>query len=671
MGGEPRGSTPAERRASHVDLVQAPLTFFARDGQDETGPLSESDVRGRLRDGSFLPIVLLRLEGTDLWAPAAAWVPFAASGSELDLPSAPDGDSDPPTLPTVYASAPTRVLDQLLYALLHEGRVFGPFSGTSLRRSVNVGRFEGARLCVLGTQSWYPVDRFFGTRSSVPTPMPRAESSPEVTAVSSFEPTAAGHAAQMGRHVTVTCPICLESIPPVTLCPECGEPTSAYAGPPSEGLPGSIGPDDLDQGWLRMHWRPLVTLGAITALICVGITLRFLAPGRFHQESAAPAASPPVQTCADACWTDESCQVEHCTWNPPGDVGHVGPDPIVAGPFELPPDASDVLLLDGDRFAVALIAGAQIRSARTGEVEAIVSEALHTRRLLRAGPETLYAIAPQHVYVIDAGTRKLSKTLELGGYIGDVALAASGRRVLVSLPGTSSIAIIATEFHAEIDRIRFGDDPVGPLAADDTGKRAITTTGHIPATGLKGQEGGAAYVFDPSRLASAQDRVRTSMRGNPVSAVLTPDGRTGYVVLREKNELVRLEWQPSGAVRQAERIATCRQPEEIVLLRRDRRAIVRCRAGGSLEIFELETGKLLAHVPLPEAPSDLVVSPDGRQALVAMPGRVKGSVAFVDLDEYRAETVALAGNPTRVRFAPDGRSAIVLSDRTKAAWVVR
>src|SRR5262249_1705674 len=152
-------------------------------------------------------------------------------------------------------------------------------------------------------------------------------------------------------------------------------------------------------------------------------------------------------------------------------------------------------------------------------------------RIHRIG-SVIYATAPQRIYVVDAQSTKLLKTIETGAQVGDVAVGAGGRRALASLPSAPSGAILATEDHAEIDRIQFGDAPVGPMGVDDTGKRALTTTGQVPLAGLRDPAGGAVYAFDPSRLASAQDRVRASMLGNPVSVMMLPDGELSYVVLR-------------------------------------------------------------------------------------------------------------------------------------------
>lgn len=193
----------------------------------------------------------------------------------------------------------------------------------------------------------------------------------------------------------------------------------------------------------------------------------------------------------------------------------------------------------------------------------------------------------------------------------------------------------------------------------------------VPLAGLRDPQGGAVYAFDPGRFATAQDRVRTSMLGNPVSVLMTPDGLTSYVVLRAEAQVVPLEWLPSGAVRRRAAIPVCREPEQIELLRRGRRALVRCNEGRALDVIDLVAGKVIAHIPFNGRAADMAVSPDGDQAVVALPDEGNSSIALVDLKTYDVTLLPVTAEPTRVRLAPNGSSALVLSERAKVAWVLR
>ena len=99
--------------------------------------------------------------------------------------------------------------------------------------------------------------------------------------------------------------------------------------------------------------------------------------------------------------------------------------------------------------------------------------------------------------------------------------------------------------------------------------------------------------------------------------------------------------------------------------------MVRCNEGRALEVFDLGPRKLLRHIPLNAWARDMVVSPDGRQAVAALANERSGAVALLDLETYQLTLSELSAEPHRVRVTADGSTAVVISDRAKAAWVVR
>jgi DNA-binding beta-propeller fold protein YncE len=482
----------------------------------------------------------------------------------------------------------------------------------------------------------------------------------------------------------IRCAVCLEWVPESSEpCPECGEPPGV---PPSsrssrlvgalDAPPPSLPPSQQEReaSWLGMHWRPVVMIGVIGSVMATGVALRYLAPGRYRPPNRLGAPAAAVAPCEGACWHGEACQVGRCVWAPKNDVGHLEAQPTIGGPFTLPEDVVDALPLDGGRWAASYLSGVQIRDARTGRVLSLLSDAPQAQALARVG-ESLYATSPRRIFVIDVATTRVLKVIEMGSPVSQLVVGAAGRRVLAAMPGARAVAVIAADYHAEINRFFFGDDPVGLVAVDDEGSRALASNGVVPLPGLAPPQSatmyGATFAFDPSRLPSAQDRVRTAMMGNPASMVVVPDSKTSWVVVREKDELVPVEHLASGAVRLGEPLRTCREPEEALFVPRGRRILVRCNAGKAVEIFDLVRRELLRHVPLNARVADAVVSPDARAALLALPGDGSGALGVLDLDGYELVVHPLGGEPHRVRIAPDGRTALVLSDRTKVAWVLR
>lgn len=643
------------------------------------GPYAVDELRDLLARGALVPTDELRRESSSVWAPAAAWVILNVQvpPPARHLPEHPDA---PPKL--VHALL---VEAERLRWWLREGeRVLGPVTGAEIRSRLDDGSpatdlsvstpspVFGAALgatgavALVGGDGWVPISELRAACSAALRGAAEADS----------EPHAVPAEVDIG---TMCCAICLERVPAGSpLCPECGEPPvlaphsheldRAAASLRPRSLAPSIADDPPNAGWLRLHWRPLVTMGVIGCVLAAGIALRHLAPDRYQPPkhiSPPPAAA----ACDTPCWHGEACQVGSCVWQAPNDVDHVSAEPVIGGPFTLPPDVIDILPLDEERFAASALKGVIVYSGRTGEILSLVSDAPQAQGLYRVG-STLYATSAQRIYVIDVASTRVLKTIEIGSRVHEVTVGASGRRALASVPGLRLVVVITTDFHAEINRFYFGDDTVGPVAIDDVGTWALTTTGRNPLPGLRPPQGGALYAFDPSRLASAQDKVRAAMVGNPADLVMTPD-ETAYVVVREKNSLVPLSRLTSGAVRREQALETCGQPEQIELIRRGRRAIVRCNEGRTIEIFDLVRKKLVRHIPLNARATDLVVSPDARQAIIALPYDGAGAVGLLDLDSYELTLAEVGAEPSRVRVTPDGRTAAVISDRTKVAWVVR
>jgi DNA-binding beta-propeller fold protein YncE len=107
------------------------------------------------------------------------------------------------------------------------------------------------------------------------------------------------------------------------------------------------------------------------------------------------------------------------------------------------------------------------------------------------------------------------------------------------------------------------------------------------------------------------------------------------------------------------------------LVRRDRLGVVRCNEGQSIEIVDLQKREVLRRIPFNARVADMAISPDGEQAIVALPAEGNGFIGLVNLQTYEVRILPVTAEPTRVRLSPDGSTALVLSDRAKVAWVIR
>ena len=321
------------------------IRFYVEHAGRVTGPVTDDELRDSLRDGRVDPGARVRLAGSDLWTSPRAFATFARrpGSSGTPPPGAPVDVAD--ELPPELDAAPRALRDMLLF-WVHEGaHTFGPLTGEQLRRGYESGHYRSAFASLIDAAPWYPVSLIVAAHDPAEPSISgaRAWSAPIVGArepsvapeVTTRRPeqlaiylgaAAPGHEGRTPRdparaadvavpavsNAIVRCSVCLERIAAgLAVCPECGEPVTA----PSPSGPGSIPDDSPDASWLRMHWRPLVTMGAMAALVCTGIALRYLAPGRFlpsriHAKPAGAALTPAA--CSSPCWNGEACEIGRC-----------------------------------------------------------------------------------------------------------------------------------------------------------------------------------------------------------------------------------------------------------------------------------------------------------------------------------------------------------------------
>ena len=77
-------------------------------------------------------------------------------------------------------------------------------------------------------------------------------------------------------------------------------------------------------------------------------------------------------------------------------------------------------------------------------------------------------------------------------------------------------------------------------------------------------------------------------------------------------------------------------------------------------------GKKLVFAPILRAGMGFI---EGMLDLV--PSARVAHIGLVNLTTFAVRKVSVGAEPTRVRWSPDGSTALVLSDRSKVAWVVR
>ena len=113
---------------------------------------------------------------------------------------------------------------------------------------------------------------------------------------------------------------------------------------------------------------------------------------------------------------------------------------------------------------------------------------------------------------------------------------------------------------------------------------------------------------------------------------------------------------PAAAVQPA--LDGDREPEKIAFTADGKRALVTEAAEGTVAEIDTVSGKVLRHLSTGGTqPAGVAVTPDGRLAMVT--NSFSGSVGFVHLDTGKTDVVPLLGMPYDVVLSPDGATAYV------------
>jgi hypothetical protein len=90
---------------------------------------------------------------------------------------------------------------------------------------------------------------------------------------------------------------------------------------------------------------------------------------------------------------------------------------------------------------------------------------------------------------------------------------------------------------------------------------------------------------------------------------------------------------------------------------------VRCNAGHAVDVLDLARRAPQKRIELNARVSDLVVTPDGRQAVLVLPRDGQGAIGLLDLKSYELRLIELGAEAHRVRLtvtvAPSAGATLV------------
>jgi hypothetical protein len=161
---------------------------------------------------------------------------------------------------------------------------------------------------------------------------------------------------------------------------------------------------------------------------------------------------------------------------------------------------------------------------------------------------------------------------------------------------------------------------------------------------------------------------RIKLQGVPAALGIAADGSFGVVLVRSRQEVLRIDLTSHPALSAlGQRAQPCLDPTHLAVGRST--VLVACRTGEAILLDAAGLTKLVA-LPLGGPPVDMVLAPDREQAIVTLGDPVFGAVV-IHL-ERRVATPVARGEPIEaVRYSPNGRVATAFSPQRGRVLVLR
>jgi YVTN family beta-propeller protein len=176
------------------------------------------------------------------------------------------------------------------------------------------------------------------------------------------------------------------------------------------------------------------------------------------------------------------------------------------------------------------------------------------------------------------------------------------------------------------------------------------------------EEARAVAAVDLTAFAVAR---HISLDAAPTAVVAHPRERTVYVLTPESGQLHEID-AANLKVRRSVRVA--QMAHSIRLSPSNTEMWVACSNPRQLVRVRLEAMRPDGAAPLPDAPFDFDIAPDGKNAAVTF--GAAGSLAMVDLESRTSRTYANGRNLERVRFRSDGRAILAGDVGTRALAIL-
>lgn len=159
---------------------------------------------------------------------------------------------------------------------------------------------------------------------------------------------------------------------------------------------------------------------------------------------------------------------------------------------------------------------------------------------------------------------------------------------------------------------------------------------------------------------------RTAIAFAALLAAQAATAQVAYVSSEKDHTLTVLDLKTQAVVGT---VPTCKRPRHMVLTPDGKQLMVACGDSGQADVIDLATRKSVRRIDLGEDPEIFDLSPDGKTLYVS--NEEDGELGVVDLASgKRVKSIEVGKEPEGVKVSPDGRTVYVTSEVASMVHVI-
>ena len=306
-----------------------------------------------------------------------------------------------------------------------------------------------------------------------------------------------------------------------------------------------------------------------------------------------------------------------------------------------------------------------------------VSLAKHTASRIIYGPDHLYVTikGKNHFYTIDRRQDNVIKKVNVGSPPCGGFITKDGKQFYIALGELDQIVVVNTSSNAVSARISLKKDGSRYM---DPGGMAVSPDGTLIY--VANESGDSLSVID---LETRKVKKTIPIGFGPQDVVLTPDGRYGYVTdfysvwvidLSDFNVIKEIPFRDPTSDRLRTYLLedgeeVFRGPRDIVMSPDGRNAYVALEDSGEIAIIDVRKNEVEEMIPVGSYPGGLALSPKGESLYIAH--RDSDEISVLDTGQRKIiQRIKVGQDPWDITFSPDGDEVFVVNQGDPSVSVI-